>query len=137
MRATENWSPPKLDERGRASAWHGGSCRWTATNKVVRHLKKRANVREQVRWVGRDPGWWDRLDMLGCHKSWWSVQMVKSKPTKLPFLPRARSRMRRWQKLSGPPPVTGQSNESSTCWMLENVLSKVVFGKGGSTTSRP
>ena len=46
-------------------------------------LKKRANVREQVRWVGRDPGWWDRLDVLG-------VQVVvvrpdgKSKPTSSP-----------------------------------------------------
>ena len=45
---------------------HGACCLWTATKKgLYATLKKRANVREQVRWVGRDPGWWDRLDDPG------------------------------------------------------------------------
>ena len=26
-------------------------------------LSQRENIREQLRWVGRDPSWWDRLDL--------------------------------------------------------------------------
>ena len=65
-------------------------------------LKKRANVREQVRWVGRDPGWWDRLDVLGV------PQVVVVRPdgqiqTHQAPLPSGGlfSAMRRWQKLEG------------------------------------
>ena len=65
-------------------------------------LKKRANVREQVRWVGRDPGWWDRLDILGV------PQVVVVRPdgqiqTHQAPLPSEGlfTAMRRWQKLSG------------------------------------
>ena len=59
-------------------------------------LKKRANVREQVRWACSRP--------CAAGKSW---------PGPFDAEP-------------------GQSNLSSTCWMLENVLSNVDFGKGGS-----
>ena len=27
-------------------------------------LSQRKNIREQLRWVGRDPSWWDRLDLI-------------------------------------------------------------------------
>jgi hypothetical protein len=30
-----------------------------------RTLKQRESIKERVCWVGRDPGWWDRLDLLG------------------------------------------------------------------------
>lgn len=66
-------------------------------------LKKRASVREQVRWVGRDPGWWDRLDVLGV------PQVVVVRPdgqiqTHQAPLPSEGlfTVMRRWQKMSGP-----------------------------------
>ena len=41
---------------------------WTET------LRLRKSVREEMHWVGRDPGWWDRLDMTGV------PQVIVAKP---------------------------------------------------------
>ena len=35
----------------------GSEEHWRAT------LGHRESIKERVRWVGRDPGWWDRLDV--------------------------------------------------------------------------
>ena len=57
------------------------------------------------------------------------ARMVKSKPTKALPSEGLFTAMRRWQKLSGSAARDRrQSNMSSTCWMLENVLSRVVLG---------